>query len=68
MLTVEVDREEDGRFIAEIPELPGVMAYGGTLEEAVRNAQDLALRVIADRVQHGEHTPFDVSGVFHISP
>ena len=66
-LTVELDREEDGRFIAEIPDLPGVLAYGATREEALRNVQALALRVIADRIQHGEPTPVDVSQVFSIA-
>jgi predicted RNase H-like HicB family nuclease len=56
-LTVETDREEDGRFIAEVPDLPGVLAYGATQEEAVARAQALALRVLADRIEHGEPTP-----------
>lgn len=47
-LHVEFDREEDGRWIAEVPELPGVMAYGATQLEAAAFAQALALRVIAD--------------------
>ncbi len=51
---VEVERETDGRWIAEVGELPGVMAYGGTQEEAVAKAEALALRVIADRIEHGE--------------
>ena len=56
-LTVETDREDDGRFIAEVPDLPGVLAYGATQEEAVARAQALALRVLADRIEHGEPTP-----------
>jgi predicted RNase H-like HicB family nuclease len=48
---VEIDQEEDGRWIAEIPALPGVMAYGNTQEEAVATVQALALRVVADRVE-----------------
>jgi predicted RNase H-like HicB family nuclease len=56
-LTVETDREEDGRFIAEVPDLPGVLAYGATEAEAVARAQALALRVLADRIEHGEPTP-----------
>jgi len=51
---VEVDREEDGRWIAEISSLPGVMAYGETREIAVGRVEALALRVVADRVEHGE--------------
>jgi predicted RNase H-like HicB family nuclease len=53
-LTVEIDREEDGRWIAEVVELPGVMVYGSTRAEAINGAQALALRVIADRVEHRE--------------
>lgn len=54
---VEVDREEDGRFIADVPALPGVLAYGATREEAIANAKALALRVIADKVEHNEPVP-----------
>ncbi len=54
---VQVDREEDGRFIADVPTLPGVMAYGDTMDEAIANVQALALRVIADMVEHHE-APF----------
>ena len=54
---VDVDREEDGRWIAEVPELPGVLAYGPTRQEAIAKAQALALRVIADRLDHGEAIP-----------
>jgi predicted RNase H-like HicB family nuclease len=53
-LTLELDREDDGRFIAEVVELPGVMAYGQTHEEAIAKAQVLALRVLADKLEHGE--------------
>lgn len=56
-LTLEIDREEDGRFIAEVPDLPGVLAYGATREEATARAQALALRVLADRLEHGEPAP-----------
>jgi predicted RNase H-like HicB family nuclease len=51
---LEIDREDDGRWIAEIPDLPGVMAYGQTREQAVAKAEALALRVMADRVEGGE--------------
>lgn len=57
MLTVVVDREEDGRFIAEIPELPGVMVYAGSRDEAIGKVEALALRVLADRLDHGEPAP-----------
>jgi predicted RNase H-like HicB family nuclease len=56
-LTIEIDREPDGRWIAEIPELPGVLSYGGTRAEARARAQALALRVIADRLENGEADP-----------
>lgn len=52
--TIELDAEVDGRIIAEIPEIPGVLVYGTTKEEAVAKVQALALRVLADRVEHGE--------------
>ncbi len=55
-LTVEVEREEDGRWIAEVLELPGILAYGATEAEASRTAQALALRVAADRIEHGERS------------
>lgn len=56
-MKVEVDIEDDGRWIAEIPELPGVMAYGSDQNEAVQKTEALALRVIADRIEHGERFP-----------
>jgi len=49
--TVEIDREEDGRWIAEIPQLPGVMVYGQTREQAVSRVEALALRVLADQIE-----------------
>jgi predicted RNase H-like HicB family nuclease len=52
--TLEVEQETDGRWIAEIVEVPGVMAYGKTHEQAIAQVQALALRVIADRLEHGE--------------
>ncbi len=57
MLKVEVEQEVDGRFIAEIPELPGVMAYGSSREEALAKIEVIALRTLADRLEHGEPTP-----------
>ena len=53
-LVVELEQEEDGRWIAEIPGLPGVMAYGQTRGDALRAVEALALRVLADRLEHGE--------------
>jgi predicted RNase H-like HicB family nuclease len=55
--TVEDEREEDGRWLAEVVEMPGVLAYGGTSDEAIAKAQALALRVLADRLEHGEAAP-----------
>jgi len=54
---VELEREDDGRWVAEVPDLPGVLTYGGTREEAVARVQALALRVIAERLEHGEAAP-----------
>ena len=56
-LSIEVEQEEDGRWLAEVPELSGVLAYGQTRVEAIARAQALALRVIADRLEHGEPVP-----------
>ncbi len=56
-MKIEVEREEDGRWIAEITDLPGVMAYGITRAEAIARVQALALRVMADRIEHGEDVP-----------
>ncbi len=53
-LSIEIDREDDGRWIAEALELPGVMTYGETREEAISGAERLAIEVIADRIRHGE--------------
>ncbi len=63
-LAVEIEQEEDGRWIAAVPELPGVMAYGESRAEAVARAEALALRVLADRLEHGEPVP-ELSGLFH---
>ena len=57
VLHIEFEREEDGRWIAEIPALPGVMAYGDSQEEAKAKVEALALRVLADRLEHGETVP-----------
>ncbi len=57
MLRIEFEQEADGRWIAEIPELSGVMAYGATQQEARAKVEALALRVLADRLEHGETIP-----------
>jgi predicted RNase H-like HicB family nuclease len=53
--SVETEQEDDGRWIAEILEIPGTMRYGSTRKEALANAEALALRVIAERIENGEH-------------
>lgn len=60
-LTLTIDREDDGRWIVEVPELPGVMVYGATRGEAMAKAEVLALRVLADRIEHGEAEPVPIS-------
>ena len=67
MFRVEIEQEEDGRWIAEVIELPGVLAYGKTPEEAKAKVQALALRVLADRLEHGEASPDLVSISFAAS-
>jgi predicted RNase H-like HicB family nuclease len=56
-LRVILDREDDGRWIAEIPELPGVLVYGQTEDDAITKVKALCLRVLADRLEHGEGVP-----------
>ncbi len=65
-LTIEIEQEEDGRWIADVRNLPGVMVYGDTVDEAVARAQAMALRVIADRIEHGEPVP-DMQDLFSIA-
>ena len=62
-LTIDIEQEEDGRWLSEVLELPGVMAYGETQEEAIVKVQTLTLRVLADRLEHGETVP-EISAVF----
>ena len=56
-MRIEIELEKDGRWIAEVPDLPGVMVYGETRKQAIAKAEALALRVIADRLDHGETIP-----------
>jgi predicted RNase H-like HicB family nuclease len=60
---VEIEREDDGRWIAEVVALAGVLACGATREEALSKAEVLALRVLADRLEHGDAIP-EVTGLF----
>ena len=64
MLKIEIEREDDGRWIGEIPSLPGVLAYGASEEEARTRTEALALRVIADRIEHGEPLPPEARQIF----
>jgi len=54
---IELDREDDGRWIADVVALPGAMAYGASRDEAIARAEAIALRVLAERLEHGEHVP-----------
>ena len=63
-LKVEFSREDDGRWIADIPALPGVTVYGRTRKQALASAEALALRVIADRLEHGEALPGEMTVSF----
>ena len=65
-MTIEIDREDDGRWLAEVMELPGAMAYGDSRDEAEAHAKALALRAIADRLDHGEDVP-DIAALFAIA-
>jgi predicted RNase H-like HicB family nuclease len=61
---IEIEREDDGRWIAEVPDLPGVMVYGNDRASAVAKVQALALRVLAERLEHGEAVPEPLSVSF----
>jgi predicted RNase H-like HicB family nuclease len=65
-LIIEIEQEEDGRWIAEIPEIPGAMTYGQTSQQAVISVKSLALRILADRLEHGESIP-EMEQVFLIA-
>jgi predicted RNase H-like HicB family nuclease len=64
-MKIEVDREDDGRWIAEVPDLPGVMVYGKSRDEAIARVKALALRVLADRLDNGEEIP-ELGAVFAV--
>ncbi len=55
--SIEYEQEEDGRWLAEVPQLPGVFTYGATADEAMAKAEVPALRVLAERLEHGESRP-----------
>ncbi len=64
-MRIDIEQEQDGRWIAEIPDLPGVLVYGQTRQAAISKAQALALRVIADRLDNGESVP-DLEELFAV--
>lgn len=63
MIRIEAEQETDGRWLAECLDLPGALAYGPSKSEAVAKAQALALRVLSERLEHGEHVP-DLNSLF----
>jgi predicted RNase H-like HicB family nuclease len=63
-IRVQIEREEDGRILASVPDLPGVMAYGATEDQAVREAKSIALQVLADMIESGEGVPEPVKVLF----
>ena len=63
-IRVEIEREEDGRMLASVPDLPGVMAYGATADEAVRKVKSIALQVLADMIESGEEVPAPLKALF----
>lgn len=65
--TIDTEREDDGRWLAEVPALPGVMVYGESRDEAVARVQALALRVLAERLESGEAVP-ETADLFSVAP
>jgi predicted RNase H-like HicB family nuclease len=65
-LTIELDREVDGRWIAEVPEL-NVLLYGASKQDAVQRVQSAALEIVLDRIAHGELPPDSANAVFDIA-
>jgi len=63
-LRVDIEREDDGRILASVPDLPGVMAYGTVEEEAVRKVKSIALQVLADMIESGEEVPAPLGVLF----
>lgn len=60
-ISIECEQEQDGRWLAEVPQLPGVLSYGKSADDAMARAEVLALRVLAERLEHGESRPVDIS-------
>ena len=65
-MQVEIEREEDGRWIAEVPALSGAMAYGASRTEAIARVEALVLRALADKLEHGEDAP-EIGHVFTVA-
>ncbi len=65
-MKIELEQEEDGRWIAEVPDLSGAMTYGQSRDEAVARVKALVLRVLAERLEHGEIVP-ELTQVFEIA-
>lgn len=65
-MKVETEQESDGRWIAEVPSIPGAMAYGDTRAEAISHVEVLVLRILADRLEHGEES-IELQDVFSVS-
>jgi predicted RNase H-like HicB family nuclease len=63
-LRIEIEREDDGRILASVPDLPGVMAYADTEDAAVRKAKSIALQVLADMVESGDDVPEPLKALF----
>ena len=63
-IQVEIEREEDGRILASVPDIPGVMAYGATADEAIRKVKSIALQVLADMIENGEDVPDSLKVLF----
>ena len=63
-IRIEVEREDGGRILASVPDLPGVMAYGAAEEEAVRKVKSIALQVLADMIESGEEVPESLRVLF----
>lgn len=63
-IRLEIEREEDGRYLASVPDLPGVMAYGATAADAVRRVKSIALQVFAEMIDSGEEVPEPVKALF----
>ncbi len=65
-MQIDVEREDDGRWIAEVSALPGAMAYGSTKAEAIMKVEALVLRALADKIEHGEDAP-ELARVFTVA-